>query len=202
MWAYLIQGFGYGLAAAAQPGPLQAYLISRALREGWRRALPAVLAPLISDGPILLVVLLVLSQVPSSLRRGLQAAGGLFVLHLARGAFRAWLNFSESDRRPDTAPVAGVLSAALINVLNPAPYLFWSIVTGPILVDGWRRAPAFGLGFLGSFYVAVILCLGGIVLAFGTARQLGPKVNRALLGASAVSLLVFGSYQLWLAAVG
>jgi hypothetical protein len=41
-------------------------------------------------------------------------------------------------------------------------------------------------------------CLAAIILLFGTARHLGPKVNRALLGLSAIGLVCFGLYQLWL----
>jgi len=33
---------------------------------------------------------------------------------------------------------------------------------------------------------------------FGTARQFGPKVNRVLLGVSAIALAGFGIYELWL----
>ncbi len=64
MWIYLLQGIGYGLIAASQPGPFQTYLISQTLTRGRKRTLPAALAPLISDGPIILISLLVLSQVP------------------------------------------------------------------------------------------------------------------------------------------
>ena len=52
MWVFLIQGIGYGFAAAAQPGPLQTYIISQALTKGWWRALSAAFAPLVSDGPM------------------------------------------------------------------------------------------------------------------------------------------------------
>ena len=65
MLIYLIQGLGYGLAAASQPGPFQTYLISQTLTRGWKRTLPAALAPLVSDGPIILLCVLVLSQVPA-----------------------------------------------------------------------------------------------------------------------------------------
>lgn len=64
MWLYIAQGIGYGFAAAAQPGPLQTYLISQALMKGWRKSLSSAFAPLISDGPIIIFCLLVLSQVP------------------------------------------------------------------------------------------------------------------------------------------
>ena len=90
MWLYLLQGIGFGLAAAAQPGPFQAYLLSQTMQNGWRRTLPAACAPLISDGPIILLVLWVLSRVPAWLQRGLHLAGGLFILYLAWGAWRAW----------------------------------------------------------------------------------------------------------------
>jgi hypothetical protein len=44
--------------------------------------------------------------------------------------------------------------------------------------------------------------LVGMIVVFGTARQLGPKVNRALLGISAIALAAFGIYQLWLGVDG
>ena len=42
--------------------------------------------------------------------------------------------------------------------------------------------------------------LAAIILVFGTAAKLGPRVNRALLGISAIALFCFGIYQLWLGA--
>jgi len=83
-------------AAAAQPGPFQAYLISQTLSNGWRRTLPAALAPLISDGPIIVLTLVVLSHVPVWFQRFLYIAGGLFILYLAYSAFVAWRNFDEA----------------------------------------------------------------------------------------------------------
>ncbi|MDP1778794.1 MAG: hypothetical protein Q8K73_00820 [Anaerolineales bacterium] len=41
-----------------------------------------------------------------------------------------------------------------------------------------------------------------IILVFGTAARLGPKVNRVLLGVSAIALFCFGLYQLWLGITG
>ena len=40
MWLYIVQGIGYGFAAAVQPGPFQTYLISQALLKGWKRGAP------------------------------------------------------------------------------------------------------------------------------------------------------------------
>ena len=78
MWLYMIQGIGYGFAAALQPGPLQTYLISQTLLKGWQKTLPAALAPLLSDGPIIMLCLFVLSQVPLWLESLLYIAGDYF----------------------------------------------------------------------------------------------------------------------------
>jgi len=198
MWLYILQGIGYGLTAAAQPGPLQTYLISQTLIKGWKRSLPAALAPLLSDGPIIALSLFIISQVPLGLQRFLYIAGGLFVLYLAYGSYKTWKNFDPTlpDIEADTQQ--SVLKAALINTLNPNPYIFWSLVTGPILLTGWRETPLHGLGFVVAFYTTMILGLSAIILVFGFARQLGPKVNRALVGLSAIALFCFGLIQLWL----
>ena len=211
MWIYLLQGIGYGLIAASQPGPFQTYLISQTLTRGWKRTLPAALAPLISDGPIILICILMLSQVPAWLQGFLYIAGGLFILYLAYGTYKAWKSFDAQAAVRDGAPQEcfakdgvtsitqhSVLKAALMNALNPNPYIFWTLVTGPILLIGWRDTPVNGIGFLAGFYGTLIGSLAAIILVFGTAARLGPKVNRVLLGISAIALFCFGVYQLWL----
>lgn len=198
MWLYILQGIGYGLAAAAQPGPFQTYLISQTLIKGWKRTLPAALAPLVSDGPIIALCLLVLSQVPPWLQRFLYIAGGLFLFYLAYGAYKSWKNFNPGLSSMETGTQQSILKAALINTLNPNPYIFWSLVTGPILVTGWRETPVYGIGFIAGFYMTMILGFSALILVFGSARQLGPSVNRALLGISAIALFCFGLIQLWL----
>ena len=198
MWFYILQGIGYGLAAAAQPGPFQTYLISQSLIKSWKRSLSGAFAPLVSDGPIISLCLLVLRQVPPWLQRFLYVAGGLFLLYLAYGAYTTWKIFDPTIPKIETGKQQSILKAALINTLSPGPYIFWSLVTGPILVTGWRERPIYGTGFMAGFYITMILSLMAIIFVFGVARELGPKVNRALLGISAIALLCFGLYQLWL----
>ena len=86
----------------------------------------------------------------------------------------------------------------MINTLNPNPYIFWSLVTGPILVNGWRETPVYGVAFITGFYVTMILGFSALILVFGSARKLGARVNHALLGISAVALFCFGLYQVWM----
>lgn len=198
MWFYIVQGIGYGLAAAAQPGPFQTYLISQSLLKGWKQTLPAALAPLVSDGPIIALCLLVLSQIPPWFQRFLYLAGGIFLLYLAYGTYMTWIDFESASLPLETKSQYNLLKAALINALNPNPYIFWSLVTGPILLRSWRETPVHGLGFITGFYVTMILAFSAIILAFGPARQLGARINRALLGISTIALFCFGLLQLWL----
>ena len=197
MWLYIIQGVGYGFAAAIQPGPFQTYIIAQTLTRGWKPTLPAALAPLISDGPIIALCLLVLSQVPIWFQRFLYIAGGLFILYLAYGAYKSWKSFDLNLPSTEFETQQSVFKAALMNALSPGPYIYWSLVTGPILLKGWRETPVNGIGFLAGFYVTIVSSLLAIILVFGTAAKLGPKVNRVLLGISAIALFCFGIYQLW-----
>ncbi len=195
MFGYLLLGITYAFAAAVQPGPFQSYLAAQALSRGWRRTLPAALAPLISDGPIILLVLLVLSQVPPWLQNVLQVAGGLFLLYLAYGAWKTWRDYHAA------APAAGgqktLLKAVLVNLLNPNPYLAWSLVMGPLLLKSWGEAPANGIALLVGFYTTMVACQAGIILLFSAAGGLGPRVGRILVGVSALALACFGVYELW-----
>ena len=198
MPGYLILGMTYAFAAAVQPGPFQTYLISQTLTNGWRHTIPAAFAPLLSDGPIIALVLLVLSRMPGWLVQVLQCAGGVFLLYLAVGAFKTWRDFDMEKTNKVQSSRQTVLKAAMVNLLNPAPYIGWSLVMGPLLLKGWREAPANGIALMIGFYTTMILVTLGIMLLFSGARNLGSRVSRALVGFSAIALACFGLYELWL----
>ncbi len=197
MLPFLLQGLTLGFAAAVQPGPFMAYLISQTLAHGFRRAWIAAFAPLLSDGPIIALSLLVLSQLPAWLQRGLNLAGGAFILYLAWSAFQQWRTFSNLATRPAAGASQSLLRAAMMNALSPIPYIYWSLVTGPLLLAGWRISPVYGLSFLAAFYVIMISGFLGLMALFGAARQFGERASRSLLGISALALAVFGIFQLF-----
>jgi threonine/homoserine/homoserine lactone efflux protein len=193
MLSYLAQGIAYGFAAAVQPGPLQGYIAARAVRAGWRRAWPVVLAPLLSDRPIIAAVLLALSRIPPWWVQMLRFAGGFFVLYLAAGVLRSLRETAPPEARPTGQ---GLLQATLVNLLNPGPYLYWALVTGPLLVTGWREGPANAAALLAGFYGAMVGTLLAFVVLFASAGRCGPRVSRALLAVSGVALAGFGLYQI------
>ncbi len=197
MLGYLVLGMTYAFAAAVQPGPFQTYIISRTLSNGWRYTIPAAFAPLLSDGPIIVLVFLILSRMPNWFGQILQCAGGVFLLYLAVGAFKSWRGYGLKKAAQDRSGRQTVFKAALVNLLNPNPWLAWSLVMGPLLLKGWRETPANGFALLVGFYATMILVTLGIIALFAAARNLGPRVSRALVGTSSIALACFGLYELW-----
>ncbi|MGD9488228.1 MAG: LysE family translocator [Calditrichaceae bacterium] len=197
MISYLIFGITYAFAAAVQPGPLLTYIISQTLKNGWRSTLPTAFAPLISDIPILIVVLYLLSTMPESFIILLRIGGGLFLFYLGFMAFKSWKVFDVSHAITNESAKQTLFNAIFVNLLNPAPYLGWSLIMGPLFLEGWNGAPINGLALIFGFYFTMILTLAGIIILFGFAQKFGSKVSRTLVGLSSIVLFGFGIYQLW-----
>ncbi len=196
MWEYLLLGGGFAFAASIQPGPLQVFLLSSVARVGWKRTLPAALAPVVSDAPIILGVIFLLRWLPAGWTGWLRAAGGIFLLYLA------WMNFRQWQRPPEEAaegekPPRTLLQAVVVNLLNPAPYLGWSLVLGPALIEAWAQSPTYGIALLVAFYGTLTLGNALVIVAFGTTRYLNPKTRHNLILVSAVFLAGLGVFQLW-----
>ncbi len=197
MLTFLLQGLTLGFAAGAQPGPFQAFLINQSLTRGSRKTLLMGFAPLISDGPIVVAALLILSQVPGWFQRALQIVGGLFVLYLAYSAYQTWKNFQEDI--PPALPSRNndLLRAATMNLLSPGPYIFWSTVIGPLVIQAWEISFWSAVALVGVFYAAMIGLNMVLILLFGQAARFGNQVRKAMLGISVLALAGFGLYQLW-----
>ena len=195
MLYYLIFGITYSFACVAQPGPFQAFLFSQSIANGWRKTFPLVFAPLLSDLPVILLVLLVLTNMPHEVLWILQIAGGVFLLYLAVTAYKAWRIFHKNVAQK-VSPQLNVLKAAMVNILNPNPYLAWSLILGPLLIKGWTESPVNGIILLLAFYSGMVIYTIAMIMLFAAARNFGPKVSRISIGISAIALAVFGFYQL------
>ena len=198
MFLYFLQGLTLGISASTSPGPFQAFLLSQTLQNGWRRTLPVSMAPLLGDIPIVLLILLVLTRTPDWFLNGLQIAGGLFLLFLARGAFLSLRTRVDVSTEVLQAPLhQNFFKGAFMNSLSPGPYIFWSVLAGPIVLEAWRQSPGLGMSFVAGFYGTLISGFALFVILFATAGHFDPKFSNGLRGVSAVALLLFGLYQLW-----
>lgn len=189
MLELLLYGLLLGASAAAQPGPFQAYLIQQTLEQGTRRALPAVIAPLLSDGPVVVLVCGVLSSVPPWAVRLLGIGGGAYLLWLAACGMR----FREP---PESGLSRGLLHGALVNLLAPGPYLFWGLVLGPLVLGAARESLLAAATCVTAFYLAMMATNAGVVLAFGWASTGNQRLRGGLRAASVIALGGFGLYSL------
>lgn len=196
MFEYIVTGSGLAFAAAIQPGPLQAFLLSSVAQRGWKRTLPASLSPLISDGPVALLTLLLLSRLQEGMNRALELTGGGFLVYLAWASYRGWKAQSAAgDETKDSGP-GTLLQAVVVNILNPNPYLGWSLVLGPTFLAAWSQSPANAVALLIAFYGTMVSVLAGSIVLFGTTRFLGPTARRSLIFVSAIILALFGIYRI------
>jgi len=154
----------------------------------------------LSDAPAVTLALLLLTSLPDWMGNILYLLGGFFVLFLAYRAFKSFRKYTFTQEALLKSGRQNLVNAVTLNLLNPNPYLFWSLVTGPLLLKGWREAPVNGIAMVSSFYVGIIGTSAGIVLLFAGIGTLFPRVNRILIGVSVVALAIFGFYQLCLGA--
>ncbi len=192
----ILVGAGFAFAAAVQPGPLQAFLVSRALTSGWKRTLPAVFSPLLSDVPVVTVVLLVLGRLPLRAQQGLRIAGGGLLVYLAWATLRQWRETAGKPVGASASAPRTLLQAALDNILNPNPYIAWSIVLGPMVVTAWHARPANAVALLVTFYAILIATMAAMVVVVATARFLNARLQHTLIGISALILAGLGVYLL------
>ncbi len=193
----ILIGISYALSAGLQPGPLQAFFLAKVAERGWRRTLPAAFAPLISDGPIALVSILLLNILPETFRNYLQLAGGFLLLYFAWNAYRKWrddevVEFEDSESTPKT-----IFQAALINLLNPNPYLGWSLVMGPAVLAAWDKSPGTAVILLLAFYITMISTSLVMIFLMGRALLLGPGARKVMNMISALLLVGLGLYFLY-----
>lgn len=196
MLKYILLGSGFAFAASVQPGPLMAFLLSRVAVNGWRRTLPAAFAPVVSDGPIAFLVLLVLNRFAGGFELILKTAGGILLLYFAGSTFFTWRREkTDTDMKIPSAPRT-LFQAVAVNLVNPGPYLGWSLVLGPLTIEAWGQSHAHAIALVTAFYVTMVLSLALIILLFGTTSYLGPRGRRALMLAASIALAGIGVYQL------
>ena len=148
-------GIGLGLAAGASPGPLSALLVAVSVDRGFPAGARVAVAPLLSDAPIVVLSLLLLKDLPVAFLGGLTLLGGLFVGYL--GAQSLWREDRAAPTEATPPPATKDLwQGAVVNFLNPHPWIFWMSVGAPTLVSGWRQDPLDAIGYLLGFYVFIV----------------------------------------------
>lgn len=202
MLSLILLGIGLGLWAGVSPGPLFAVLVSQSVRYGVKEGVKVALAPLITDPPIILITLLVLTRLQQSdLILGLLSAAGC--IYVAFMAYESLFTDSSAAVSKAGAPKS-IAKGVTVNFLSPHPYLFWLTAGGSLLIKAWNTSPTSAIAFVGCFYGCLVgakLVLAVIIgrtrhMITGRAYELVMRglglmlaVFAVLLGWNAVSLL-------------
>ena len=194
---FVLPAFSFGLSAAVIPGPLIAYVVNTTLTQGWRRALLVVLAPLITDAPIIVLMTFLLGQMPDEILKLIQLGGGILLLAIAWGARKQYQSGITMNLAEGAAPSPAhsgrrvLLTGIAMNFLSPGPYLFWASVNGPLLVQALDVSALHALAFLLAFYGTFLCGLCGWVLLFHHVGRVRVEHLRMVILATILLLLWF-----------
>jgi len=201
MFKYVVFACGLAFTAAVSPGPLLAFLMASVLRKGWKKTLPACFAPLISDIPAAVLAIFFLSNLTGLMSRVLRGAGGVFLIYLAVITFVKSRKKSEENEGAKKPEPKTIIQAVMVNILNPNPYMGWSLVLGPALLEAWHQDPLYGAALLAAFYGTMVITLALTIILLGTTDFLGAKARLALVYVSGALLSLLGIYQLALCVI-
>ncbi len=173
---YLTIGTVLGLSAGFAPGPLLTLVISETLQHDIKSGVKVALAPIITDLPIIILTLFILSKLSGfhNILGIISLTGGLFIFYMGYNSLRTKgvkINLDEIKSKSFTKGV-------LANVLSPHPYLFWFSVGAPTVTKAMAQNISAPLAFIISFYVFLV----------------GSKILLAVLIGKSKSLLSGNSY--------
>ncbi|MBW2573145.1 MAG: LysE family transporter, partial [Deltaproteobacteria bacterium] len=153
-FSFLFSGVVFGLSAGLSPGPLLTLVISETLKHDVKEGIKVSIAPILTDLPIVMFTILVLSRLSNMLTL-------LGVVSLLGSAFLVYLgyesiSFKGVDIDVEQAKPQSIRKGVIANFLNPAPYLFWFTIGAPLVLKAFHIGifPAFA--FILGFYVFLV----------------------------------------------
>lgn len=158
----LLTGALLGISAGVSPGPLLMLVISETVKYGRKEGVKVALAPLITDSPIIIFTVLVLSTLREmDLFLGfLSLTGAAYLLHLGLENLR----IRTGNIAQETSAPSSLLKGITANFLNPNPYIFWASVGTPIILKSVQTTLWHGAAFLLSFYFFIVS--SKVIIAF------------------------------------
>lgn len=154
MLTFLTTGTILGLSAGITPGPILALVISETLNHDIWAGIKVALAPIITDLPIIILTLFILSKLSgfNTILGIISLLGGCFILYLG---FESMGTKGMSIQLGNSKP-RSLQKGIVVNLLSPHPYLFWISVGGPLTVKALQQSIVSAAAFIISFYVLLV----------------------------------------------
>lgn len=216
---YLLLGLSLGLSAGLSPGPLMTLVITTSLRDGFWHGFRVAIAPFLTDLPIILLAVFVLARLPVWTLAVMGFVGSVYIIYLGWETIRTARDLSLPEPLPAVASPAAaeaagstsvggsgtqlrgsqsLLRGAVVNVLNPHPYVFWGAVGAPTLLVAYDQSPLYAVAFLVGFYTLLVGSkIGVAALVHSQSHLLSTTWYRRVLIFLGLLLIGFGIWLGW-----
>jgi len=187
---YLLFGIAFGLTAGLSPGPLITLVVSETLKSRKKEGIEVAISPLISESPIILFVLLILSNISenSVLMGVISLLGACFLTYLGLSNLRANVKEPKDHLGKDNALLRGIST----NLLNPNTYMFWLTIGGPRILESTHVHISATILFILGFYMMLVGSKTVVAIVVDKSKTLvKSKYHAYIIRALGIVLIVF-----------
>jgi threonine/homoserine/homoserine lactone efflux protein len=192
----LIAGSLLGIYAGLSPGPMLLLVVSQTIKHDFKEGLKVAFAPLISDIPIIIISLIIISFLEGykSILGIIFIFGGLYLVYLAYESFK----FKPLDVDMELDNPKSLRKGVTLNLLNPSPYIFWITIGSPIIIPAYMINPIAPLEFIISFYIFLVSTKICVAYITGKSREfIKGKTYLHIMNILGILLLIFAVIYLY-----
>ncbi len=187
---FISAGVLLGLSSGLSPGPLLTLVLTQTIKHNRAEGIKVALSPLITDLPIILVTVLILSKFA-------QFDIFLAIISFIGAIFLAYLGVESLRTREMSIDLqdskSGSLRKGIIaNFLNPSPYLFWATVGTPLMFKAYKTDLLTSMLFMVSFYVFLIGSKIVVAILVDRTKQfINQRIYLVIVRILGIGLLIF-----------
>ena len=176
---FIISGIVFGLGGGLTPGPLMTLVITETLKHGTKEGLKVAMTPLITDLPVVLVSIFLLSKLSEiNIIIGIiSLVGAVFLVYLGYESFTfKGVEIDTSYFKPQS-----LKKGVIANIFNPAPILFWISVGAPTVLKGYEVSLMAAIYFVFFMYFFLVGSKLLTAMLVGKSRQFLKSRNYMLI---------------------
>jgi len=196
---FLASAIVISLSGVLAPGALTAATIAAGARRRWAGTMIAVGHGIV-ELPLIVLIVIGMDKLlkVEGVRIGIGLAGGVFLLMMAWGMFRALRHPTSDDNQAASATRHPILIGIILSASNPYFLLWWATVGLALATK------AVSLGVMAFVLFALIHWLLDLIwltilswVTFGGGKLMGNVPQRVILGICAAAMVFFGGTFLW-----
>jgi threonine/homoserine/homoserine lactone efflux protein len=159
-----------GASSGLSPGPLLTLVVAESFQRGFRAGTAVAVAPLITDAPIVLLM----AALAHTLESMQYVTGTLYIVGAGYLAFLSLeiFRFKGMEIDSGTRIAVSISKGVIVNLLNPAPYIFWLTVGAPLLEEAKNISWTVAAAFLCVFYGLLVGTKLLLALMIGKNRRI------------------------------